>query len=95
MKDIRITPDNVDQFPIGTPVRFFWGCPADTGGAGWDGPQAEDGLVVGWAICPASKFSNPRAELIIDTDDGKTHHVSRFITAGIGAYLVFPLRDVT
>ena len=76
-----ITPDNLLSFPIGTRVRFFYGCPVSTG-ASFDGPQEEMGLVVGhhadrWGAC-----------LIAETERGAEKRITRFVTAGIGAYRV-------
>ncbi len=83
----RITPANVTDFPNGTRVRFFRGCPVSTG-ASFDGPQEEDGEVIGWAARPASKHFPETAELIVETESGRKHPVSAFTTVGIGAYLI-------
>ncbi len=88
MSAIHITPENVNDFPMGTRVRFFWGCPVDTGGADFDGPQEEEGLVAGWAVKPASKWFPAKAVLIVDTETGRQREVSQFVTNGVGAYLV-------
>jgi hypothetical protein len=88
MSDIIITPANVETFPVGTRVRFFWGCPVDTGGGDWEGPQEEEGLVVGWAIKPKTNWFDEKAVLLVDTESGRQHEVTRFVTRGIGAYLM-------
>jgi hypothetical protein len=88
MADIRITPHNVLTFLPGTRVRFFWGCPVDTGGADFEGPQEEEALVIGWAVKPATKWFPAKAVLLAETKRGRQHEISRFVTKGIGAYLV-------
>jgi len=90
---MKITARNVHDFPIGTRVRFFWGCPPDTGGADWEGPQEQEGIVIGWAAKPATRWFDEFVVLLVDTDDGRQHEVREFVDRGIGAYLLNPINE--
>ncbi|WP_273522355.1 hypothetical protein [Rhodosalinus sediminis] len=74
----RITPATLLSFPIGMPVRFFYGCPVSTGEA--FGVQEEEGLVVGYH---ADRWG---VALVAETASGREHRITCFVTAGVGAY---------
>lgn len=88
MSDTVISFSNLYDFPIGTRIEFDWGCPVDTGGGDWpdDAVQHEEGLVVGHENNPHPMF--PTAYLLVETERGDLHRVSRLVTKGVGAYLI-------
>jgi hypothetical protein len=83
----RITKQNVTNYPIGTKVRFNYGCPDSTGG--WDDWDWEDEAVqeeTGW-VC-GYEVDKWGARLHAYTDGGRKTTISGFTTNGIGTYLV-------
>lgn len=77
MSDIKITRENVYDYPIGTKV---------IGSFGAYYPIVE-GLVVDYHATPASKHFDELIELVIDFEDGTEDRVSRLVDSGIGIYL--------
>jgi hypothetical protein len=80
---IRITPENVTDYPKGTKVEFFHGAYY---------PRVE-GTVVGFKIVPESKWFEEYAELIAEYTDVETNEVvstgvRMFMDVGIGVYLL-------
>lgn len=70
---MKITAQNINDFPIGTKVRFNYGSMNGS----------EDGLVVDHG---SDRFYP--AFLIAETEEGKLKHIHNFTDRGIGCYLV-------
>ena len=67
-----ITEENVANYPTGTRVRFNYGAMCGE----------EEGTITGHRT---TQFGT---DLIAETDDGETKHISGISTVGIGAYLL-------
>jgi len=78
MTDIRITHDNIADYPIGTKLICFWGAMYP-----W-----EEAMVVGHIVKPASKFFPEEVALEIETASEEiTTYCGRLVKSGIGIYL--------
>lgn len=80
---IKITPENMNDFPVGTVVLSRCGAYY---------PEVE-GVVIGHDLKPATKFFPASASLIVKQDDGATQYVSQMFAAEtkvgpIGTYLL-------
>lgn len=80
---IKITPENMNDFPIGTVVLSRCGAYY---------PEVE-GVVVGHLVKPATKFFPASASLIVKQEDGVAQYVSQMFAADtkigpIGTYLL-------
>jgi hypothetical protein len=83
MTTIKITPENMNDFPVGTVVLSRFGAYY---------PEVE-GVVVAYDLKPATKFFPASASLIVKQDDGTNQHVSQMFAEGtkvgaIGTYLM-------
>lgn len=69
---VKITEENVADYPAGTAVEFFWGAMY----------PKEEGIVTGFEI---TKWG---AHLVAKTNSGDIHTIAGFSSVGIGTYLV-------
>jgi hypothetical protein len=79
----KITPENMNDFPLGTVVLLR---------AGAYYPEVE-GVVVGYDVKPATKYFPVTASLVVKTEDGATQYVTQLYNdhmkrGPIGTYLV-------
>lgn len=80
---IKITPENLNDFPVGTVVLSRYGAYY---------PEVE-GVVVGYDVKPATKHFPVTASLIVRQTDGSIQYVSQLYDVAssigpIGTYLV-------
>jgi hypothetical protein len=83
MAIIKITPENMNDFPVGTVVLSRYGAYY---------PELE-GVVVGYDLQPATKYFPASASLVVRRDDGTSQNVSQLYPLGtrvgpIGTYLI-------
>jgi hypothetical protein len=83
MTTIKITPENMNDFPAGTVVLLRYGAYY---------PEVE-GVVVGYDLKPATKFFPASASLVVKQNDGETQFVSQMFPAEtkvgpVGTYLL-------
>ena len=86
----KITPENMNDFPVGTVVLLRYGAYY---------PEVE-GVVVGYDLKPATKFFPASASLVVEQNDGETQYVSQMFPAEtkvgpVGTYLVKLAEKVT
>lgn len=80
---IKITPENMTDFPVGTVVLSRCGAYYPD----------EEGVVIGHDVLPATKFFPVSANLVVQKGDGSTQYVSQMYDIGskvgpIGTYLL-------
>jgi hypothetical protein len=74
----RINRETISEYPIGTKMMMNFGAMYPT----------MEGMVVDYRLTPASKHFPENVELVIDTEDGKTHYSNTIVLKGIGTYLL-------
>jgi hypothetical protein len=81
--DIRITHENVSDYPVGTTVEFFFGA---------NHPRVE-AVITGFEVRPKSEYQDEQVMLTAEYFNHEAHEVvpmtvSMFTDAGVGVYLI-------